>query len=207
MSNRVRAPWILTHSGAEVDLLEPEAEQISAHDIAHHLSLLCRFAGATRNFYSVAQHSCLVLDIVTKQSDCTPLTMQWAILHDAHEAFIGDISTPMRRAIADFTQCGDVIREMSLRFDAAVLQRFGLPNVLPQATLDAVRHADLVALETERHRLLPENRSWLPTVERVPWHGQCWCPERAEFEFAMRLYRVGLADHPAHGPMLTEEVA
>jgi 5'-deoxynucleotidase YfbR-like HD superfamily hydrolase len=68
---------------------------IAIDDIAHHLSMVCRWAGATQSFYSVAQHSCLVAKI------CPPELQRWALLHDAAEAYIGDMTRPMKALMRD----------------------------------------------------------------------------------------------------------
>jgi len=87
-----------TYSGRMVDLSKPDPNQISIEDIAWHLSRIPRFGGATNkeNVYTVAQHSVLVLNRV-KQTTGTEdnAVLLTALLHDAHEAYMGDIVSPM----------------------------------------------------------------------------------------------------------------
>lgn len=86
--------WIETFSGLRVDPLKPDISLIKIEDIAHALSNCCRFAGHSRIFYSVARHSLLVYEIV-KQHGANIETLKWALMHDAHQAYIRSFTPPM----------------------------------------------------------------------------------------------------------------
>src|SRR5215218_7185183 len=79
-------PFIQTLSGRRVNPLEPSPDDIDPADIARALANLCRFGGHSRAFYSVAQHSVIVCDLL-EQRDATPDEMMAALLHDAAEAW------------------------------------------------------------------------------------------------------------------------
>jgi 5'-deoxynucleotidase YfbR-like HD superfamily hydrolase len=81
-------PWIQVSYGGKFHYLNPEPEEIYIEDIAHALSLNCRFNGHTERFYSVAQHSCMVAKHVMEYSQ-NPIWGLAALLHDAAEAYIG----------------------------------------------------------------------------------------------------------------------
>ena len=140
------ALWILTASGRRFDVDSPRAADVHAEDLAHALAHLCRFAGHTRVHYSVAQHSLLVSELVPEDLALAGL------LHDAGEAYLGDVVGPVARRLPTF-------RALERGILAAVAARFGLR---PERFHDArVRHADRVALLTERRDLLPPSP--------IPW--------------------------------------
>lgn len=154
----ISGPVIQTHSGIYFDLLNPSPEDVRIEDIAHALSNLCRFGGHTRTFYSVAQHSCLVAALVPD-----PLKLH-ALLHDAAEAYCGDMVSPLKMCIPGFST-------IEKRIQAAICERFNLPLELPSE----IKRADLVALATERRDLMPDcPHKWdcldgiEPRRERIP---------------------------------------
>ena len=148
--------WIQTHTGGAVDLLDPRPEQIHPHDIEVALARIPRFCGHTVEPFSVAQHSMLVHNILDWLVSEAPREMRLAaLLHDAHEAFMGDISTP----VADVL--GPAVQQLKRRLDRAIRLRFGLPEMLPDGWEGLIRTADRAALATEKAWLLgPEPRPW-----------------------------------------------
>jgi len=89
---------IITHYGKTIDLLNPDPDTICLEDIAHNLSHLCRFNGATKYRYSVAQHSLYVSNLVAPEHALPGL------MHDAAEAFLGDVITPLKSLLPKYKE-------------------------------------------------------------------------------------------------------
>jgi len=136
-------PIILLNNGRDLDLLNPDLTGLKVEHLAASLSKLCRFNGHCNGFYSVAQHSVLVSEI------CPHEFALHGLLHDAHEAFIGDITTPLKHQLTG-------LEEIENRLQRAVFEHFGLSPELPPE----VKHADHVALKTEERDLMPEHTPW-----------------------------------------------
>ncbi|MDZ4305005.1 phosphohydrolase [Pseudomonas shahriarae] len=130
--------WILTASGKRFDLFEPVADMIAPRDISHSLAHLCRFNGHTREFYSVAQHSGIVADLVPEEHKLA------ALLHDAPETYLRDMTRPLKQWLSAYRHFEDVIWER-------VCARFDLVLDLP----DCIHQADMIALATERRDIMP----------------------------------------------------
>lgn len=138
--------FIQTVSGRYVDVLHPRPTDIELGDIAHHLAQLCRFGGACRRFYSVAEHSVRVARILPQ-----PLRLA-GLLHDASEAYVADLASPLKRTLPSYQYVEGLVHE-------AVGQRFALQ--LSRDELATIKRADLVLLATERRDLMPrDDKEW-----------------------------------------------
>jgi len=158
--------WMQTVSGMPVDLLDPKPEMILLGDIAHALARIPRFCGHTLGEWpwSVAQHSLLVEELMPAGSP--PSDRLVALLHDAHEAYVGDVITPVKRAmdalpfdLRTYKLPSDVFLDIVDRLDVAIWKAFGLE---PSAgTMGVVRYVDLVALAVEKELLMtPARMEW-----------------------------------------------
>lgn len=123
---------IHTASGLTLDLLDPDPACIQLEDIASGLAHVCRFAGQCSRFYPVAQHSVLCSQVVA------PEHARWALLHDATEAYLGDIPRPVKSLCPEY-------RQLEARLHLAVARRFGLAQRMP----DEVHAADTAMLVAE----------------------------------------------------------
>ncbi len=91
-------PFVRTASGGKLSFLTPHPDQISIQDIAHQLAHTCRWAGSTKHFFSVAQHSLMVAKLVSQQGASKVFILQ-ALLHDAAEAYMGDLARPIKHSL------------------------------------------------------------------------------------------------------------
>jgi len=173
MTERRHGDWMATHSGQQFWPLDPRAEEVVLEDIAHSLAMQCRFAGHTRMFYSVAQHSVLVSLEVEARTQ-VPLEAFWGLLHDASEAYLLDVPRPVKRHLE-----GYVAHEA--RVMAAICKRFRLEGSMPRS----VKEVDNVLLATEIRDLMPK-APWEklpdPRTQRI----NPWAPEDAKLEFLYR---------------------
>jgi uncharacterized protein len=132
--------WLQTASGRRLDLREPSPDQVCIDDVALGLSNVARWGGRCR-FYSVAQHSVFVSRL------CEPAFALEALLHDAHEAYTGDLPTPLKRVL------GDGWRRVERRVRAAVAVHFGISEAQPEL----VTYADRLALLLEAREFYPND--------------------------------------------------
>jgi hypothetical protein len=107
-----------TYTGRYVDLLNPDPETICLADIAVGLANTSRFAGQVSRFYSVAEHSVRVAASVPWQQLALP-----ALLHDAHEAYTGDITAPMKQVLE--LAAPGIIKDLQHRLDVAIATAMG----------------------------------------------------------------------------------
>lgn len=182
---RARSPWIQTRSGRRFPFLAPRFDDVDLRDIAYALSNLARFTGHTRRgedgaIYSVAQHSVLVSHAVPEKHALVGL------MHDAPEAYLGDVSSPLKSLLPDFK------RLESLAW-AAIAEAFDLPLDLPPT----VKEADLRLLATEKRDLLgPEPAAWFPMPDPLPERIDPWPAPVAEQRFLERFAELmGSGEH------------
>lgn len=126
---------IKTWTGRYVNPLAPKPEDIHIHDIAHSLARLCRWNGHCDGFLSVARHSMWVANELP-----TELKL-WGLLHDATEAYLGDMTSPVKHSDAM-----QVYRDAEARLEQVIAEVFHLPYPMPDEVHDADRYV-LVELE------------------------------------------------------------
>jgi len=172
MSTVDEGAWIQTSSGRVFPILHPTADDVDIEDIAHALSNLCRFAGHTKEFYSVAQHSVLVSKHVP------PEHALQALLHDAPEAYIVDLPRPLKHS-----GMVDGYKVVEDRVWAAVAEHFFLFEELDPS----VKEADQRALFTEQRDLIGKQaKPWIGQLEPYIAHIEPLSPKEAKSQFLAR---------------------
>lgn len=170
-----RGPFIATNSGSWWYLATPSPADVRIEDVAHALAYTNRYTGHA-GLYSVATHSMHVADIVRWLGH--PEHELAALVHDAHEAYVGDVSAPLKRLLPDFSALERVN-------EAAVREAFGVPVETPAV----VKRADLMALADEalvffashEHWTLPYPPSGLPIrIEPAVEAAERWIGRLAE---------------------------
>lgn len=146
----MNATTMQTYTGKLVDLANFTEEDVRLPDIAHALALINRFTGHTVFPYTVAQHSVVVSQLVDA---CDAMH---ALLHDASEAYLGDISTPLKSLLPDYVQLEEHVQR-------TILRKFGLRWPIPPA----VKVADTRALLHEKSKLMAVQHDWGISAEPV----------------------------------------
>jgi hypothetical protein len=168
--------WMQTFTGRAFYPLAPNVNDVDPVDIAHALSLLCRYGGHVSRFYSVAEHCVLMSYAVA------PEHALWALLHDATEAYMGDMIRPLKAAMPAYQAAED-------RLMVVICDRFGLDHTCPVE----VKEADNRILHDERDALMaPPPLPWA-AVEDVPPLGvkvEGWGPAEAERRYLARLHEL-----------------
>lgn len=154
--------WIQTYTGIRFFPWRPRPEDVHLEDIAHALAQLPRYGGHLPMPYSVAQHSLLVA------RHCPPALRLIGLLHDATEAYVGDMMRPVKEGLRSF-------QLLESRIWEAIALRFELPVSIPAE----VKLIDNRALTTEVRQLIPSpawqwgsHLPWDPLPERIhpiPW--------------------------------------
>jgi hypothetical protein len=166
--------WMITYSGRRFWPLDPRPDDVSWVDIAHALSLSCRYGGHAQRFYSVAEHSVLLARYFGRLGQ--PLLSRYALLHDGAEAYVADVIRPIKRQLPAF-------RRIEAPIEAQILVLVGLDPEIPAA----VAEADSAIVADEATALFGAERieatGWrLPAPLGVPI--ECWPAHYAEIQWA-----------------------
>jgi 5'-deoxynucleotidase YfbR-like HD superfamily hydrolase len=161
-----------------VNPFDPDPAQLDAGDIARALANLCRFGGHSRVFYSVAQHSVIVSCIVEERGGDVEDAFA-ALMHDAGEAYLGDMPHPLKHRSA----LGAAFRDAEARLEQAIRDRFRI-----KANVAELKAVDRALLATERRAFSAETWHWpeLEDVEPLDLELTPWPPDKAADEFAKR---------------------
>lgn len=153
-----------TYSGRYFNVLEPKVSDVSFLDIAHHLSAIQRFAGATTRPISVARHSLNVAQILSDVG-MSRETILYGLLHDAHEFVSGDIPSPFKEALAHI--CGtNAVAILEARLDEVIFSAANLAPEMSEATRLHVKWADKQALLFEKETCLtPTIHDWTGVIQ------------------------------------------
>jgi hypothetical protein len=153
--------WIQTYTGKRFFLAQ-ETTSLSIEDIATPLSRIPRFVGACNQNITVAEHSCVVADIVHDMRG-SQLQQLHALLHDAHEMVFGDVPKPVKDFLKTVHGCD--LDKISAPYQAQIEVCLGVDPLAP-ADYTLIKRADIIALSVERRLFMPGQYSW-PEVDAI----------------------------------------
>lgn len=180
-----------TLSGRIVPVLDPGPKHIDLEDIAHALSMQCRYNGHVRVFYSVAEHSALCAQEAKRLE--LPLWIQRAaLLHDAAEAYVGDMVWPVKESLRDPRTDESNYDVVESLFARAIGARFGLSTGFDSWTQVKQIDQSLCAAEQLQLRTMPPG--WEPHVEPAPVIFGCLNPADAKAMFLEAAEHLGLVE-------------
>lgn len=168
--------YVSTYLGNRFYFRDPHIEDVHIEDIAHGLAFQCRFNGQTRAFYSVAQHSLLVCGLVPSRLRLA------ALLHDAAEAYLGDMVKPLKQCFPQFAL-------IEAKVMAIIGERFAIAGF----DAPAIKRGDLIALATEKRDLMPNStESWssLQGLQPMPTRIVPMEPQEAKVAFLEEYRRL-----------------
>lgn len=157
--------WITTASGTKFWPLDPREEDVKIEDIAHALSNTCRFGGHCRQFYPVAQHCCLMTQHATPQAQLA------ALLHDAAEAYIGDIVTGLKRELryTNYDGYGHELRDAEDQLLLVISKALNVPEMHSFNVQNEVKELDKRMLATEQRDIMSDGLEWASTKGIEPF--------------------------------------
>lgn len=152
-------------SGGHFDFIDIHESEFSIEDIAHNLSHVCRYTGAVEKFYSVGQHSVIVSYAVEKEHALA------ALMHDASEAFMNDLNTPLKALIPAY-------KRLEIKVEKEIFKRFGLKFPMHPS----IKVADTNILQAENYYLRGIDNELGPYFKPI----KPWSSARAKREFLKR---------------------
>lgn len=175
---------IRLRSGRYFDLADPRPDQFTFGDIAGALSKICRFGGQIESYYSVAEHCVLCSKVA--EGDGLPLDTQIAaLMHDAAEAFCGDMVKPLKVMLPRYKE----IEEAS---ESVVAEKFTIDFRREESSIREIDHAMLI--HERRFMFSADNVVWTgeKDVRRLTIQIQNWRPDHAEAAFVNRARMLGI---------------
>ena len=147
---RRKGTWQETYTG-KFWAIDPRSEEVHLEDIAHGLSLICRYAGQCKHFYSVAQH-CLNVYKDLKDLGYDETIQLIGLLHDASEIYISDLPKPFKIDIPEY-------KEAEIKIEKAIYEHFNLP--FPKGKIHKIiKDSDNEVLYAEAQQLMNNVDNW-----------------------------------------------
>ena len=170
--------WILTYTGGRYHFDDPA--DINIRDIAHALSMICRYNGHIKKFYSVAEHSYLMARYALEAGYPAESAFA-ALMHDAAEAYVGDVTTPLKRLL------GNEYNTIEAKANQAIFSRYKIDMSERSLQYRDVKELDRRIIVNETRELCLSQPDWLPK-DLIPLAPsmlviEAWTPDLAEYHF------------------------
>lgn len=171
-------PYLQTVSGRWVNPFDPDPVQLDPGDIARALANQCRFGGHSRVFYSVAQHSVHVAELVERHGGDVEDVFA-ALMHDATEAYLGDMPHPLKHR----SRLGAEFKQAEHHLEQVIRDRFRI-----KADVAQIKTFDRALLATERAAFSTDAWRWpeLDGVDPADFDLSAWSPDQAAAAFTAR---------------------
>lgn len=170
--------FMQTYTGKKIYLENPSVDDIDIEDIAQGLANTCRFAGQCSEFYSVAEHSIRVAIAVNNRE----IEFE-ALMHDATEAYIHDITSPLKSVLPEY-------KRIEIRLNDVIREKFNISSNFHKE----IREADLRMLATEREVVFKDRVLWGKFMDKVEPYSRkdfnFYSPQQAREEFLKVFYRL-----------------
>jgi hypothetical protein len=176
MTSYVEEDYIETISGVAFHFADPQQDEIRVADIAWSLSNQCRYTGHVRQFYSVAEHCCLLYDFAQSQGITDKKFLRTLLMHDASEAYLTDIARPIKAHIPDY-------KRLEVKIETAIAERCNLTYPYPAD----VKELDTRILMDERAQVMGESENvWGVVAEPLGVTLNFWTPKQANRAYVDR---------------------
>jgi len=176
MSKR-KGDWMHTYTGRKFYPLDPREDEINIIDIAHALSMNCRYNGHTKKFYSVAEHCVLMTDYLPQELKLAGL------LHDSAEAYMSDLIHPIKKNMPKFY-------EIENRLLNRIYQRYNIEII--EDEWDFVKQIDFDIAGDEKEQAMnnPNNIEWEIIGVGLGAKLKFWSPELAKVHFLLKFVEL-----------------
>lgn len=174
-----------TVDGVLHNLADLNPYEINIETIATGLANQCRYNGQVKKFYSVAEH-CVLLTRFCKKASYAEECQKMILLHDAAEAYCGDIIRGLKEKLPQFIDLENQIIKK-------IFTRFGLSYLPDQPWL---KDLDVRICKDEMKVLMeltdPKLRAWAFADDCLGVRIKNWSPEQAAEEFLKECRRLGV---------------
>jgi hypothetical protein len=162
--------YIGTFTNKKYHFLNPSPEEICIEDIAQALSMNCRYSGHVKHFYSVAEHSAIIANLIYKETGCIKEAFS-ALLHDASEAYLTDVPRPIKPHLNNYA-------EIEALSESAIQEKFGIGPMS-----ERTKYIDTHICGAEAKLLFNTIPAWANDFDHIDIQIRCLSPDEAKSEF------------------------